>query len=122
MTEVLLIVDVDPREVRHLDPWTEELSADLREIGGVAVRAARAAQAQGDKSAIAIAIGQLVVSGAFGSVAVRQFAQVIVQFLHRHRADSVTVRKGDKEVVIERPSDGQVDALVEQLRDLLSDG
>ncbi len=122
MAELLLTVTIDPREMRQLDQRVEELEKDLRSVRGVAVRRVRAADVPGAKSAVGLAIGSLVVSGALGGAMTSAIRDVLIQFFERRRATSVTLRNGDREVTIERPSDGQVDTIVAQLSDLLSDG
>ncbi|WP_067664914.1 hypothetical protein [Nocardia miyunensis] len=121
MAEVLLTVTLDPGAMRQLDQRMKELETDLRGIRGVAVGRGPVTDIPGAKSGVGFAVGSLVVSGALGGTVTLAIRDVLIQFLTRHRANSVTVRNGDREITIDRPSDGQVDAIVGQLPDLLSD-
>lgn len=120
MSEVLFIIADERGDDEHLDRLAAELAGDLRQVPGVRAETATTAPVAGTKSGIALAIGQLAVSGgALGTVALT-IRSIVTQFLNRNRAESVTVRNGDREITIERPDDEQVDAIVEQLRDLLA--
>ncbi|WP_225727909.1 MULTISPECIES: hypothetical protein [unclassified Nocardia] len=121
MAEVLFIVGSGPRNPERLAELTDELADDLRQIDGVRARVATADADPGTKTGVAQEIGQLIVSGGALSVASLAIRDVALRFLERTRAVSITVRKGKREVVIERPADRQVDQIVEQLRDLLGD-
>ena len=70
---------------------------------------------------MALQIGQLAVSSGALSTVAWMIRDVVIRFLDRTRADSITIRNGDLEVVVERPSDKQVDGLIERLRDVLRD-
>ncbi|WP_319943560.1 effector-associated constant component EACC1 [Nocardia aurantia] len=117
---MLFILAADGRDDERLNRLAEELARDLREIPGVAVTSATSPVVPGTKSGIALAIGQLAVSGGALSAAALVIRGIVEQFLNRNRATSVTVRNGDREVTIERPTDTQVDEIVDQLRDLLA--
>ncbi|MET8877726.1 hypothetical protein [Nocardia sp. NPDC004604] len=122
MTDVVLVINSGGRrDAEWLDELVDELQTDLREIRGLVVRRATAAAGDGMKSGSLEQIGQLVASGgAIGTVA-WAIRDIVIRFLDRTRAASVTVKNGDREVTIARPSDGQVDKIVDQLRDLLDD-
>lgn len=96
----------------------DELAADLREIGGVAVRPALADDA-GGKSGLANEIGQLVLSGGGVGAAAWMVRDVLLRFLERSRAESITLKNGDREVTVVRPTDRQVDELVDRIRNVL---
>ncbi|WP_019932739.1 hypothetical protein [Nocardia sp. BMG111209] len=121
MTEALFVLTAEQLDDERLDRLTQELATDLREIPGVAVTSATEAGPAGTKSGIALAIGSLAVSGGALGAASLTIRGIVEQFLNRNRATSVTVRNGDREITIERPSDTQVDDIVDQLRDLLTD-
>ncbi|WP_280395702.1 hypothetical protein [Nocardia brasiliensis] len=121
MADVLFIVTVDPREEQRLDRLAEELAEELREISGVAVEPVTKAGSSGTKSGTAVELGQLLVSGGALSAASWAVRDIVIRFLARNRAESVTVRKGNRGVTIVRPTDGQVDSVVDQLRSLLGD-
>ncbi|MBY8861869.1 hypothetical protein K7711_35715 [Nocardia sp. CA2R105] len=121
MSAVVFIVATRRGDAEELDQLAGELAEDLREIGGLAVGAVTGSGESGTKSDVALQIGQLAVSsGALGTVA-WMIRDVVIRFLDRTRADSITIRNGKLEVVVERPSDKQVDGLIERLRDVLRD-
>jgi hypothetical protein len=96
----------------------DELADDLREIGGVAVRAVPSASA-GGKSGAAAELGQLVLSSGGVGVAAWAVRDVLLRFLERSRAESITLKNGDREVTVVRPTDGQVDELLDRVRNVL---
>ncbi|MFI9509626.1 hypothetical protein [Nocardia sp. NPDC052566] len=120
MSDVVLTIN-SGRDLEWLDEVTDELHTDLRAIGGLSVRRATAAAPDGTKSDVVTQIGQLVTSGGTGGIAVWAVRDVILRFLERTRATSITVKKGDREVTIARPTDKQVDKALEQLGELLAD-
>lgn len=99
----------------------DELADDLREIGGVAVRAVPSASA-GGKSGVAAELGQFVLSSGGVGVAAWAVRDVLLRFLERSRAESVTLKNGDREVTVVRPTDGQVDELLDRVRNVLDGG
>ncbi|PXX65582.1 hypothetical protein DFR70_104647 [Nocardia tenerifensis] len=121
MADLLFIVTVGPGDTRRLDRLTDELADELREISGVRVGTATTAGSPGTKSGTAIEVGQLLVSGGALGTTAWAIRDIVLRFLARGRAESVTVRNGDRRVTIVRPTDGQVDDLVDQLRGLLAD-
>lgn len=122
MADVVLVINSGSRrDSEWLDELTDELQADLREIRGLVVRRATAAAGDGMKSGALEQVGQLVASGGAIGTAAWAIRDIVIKFLDRTRAGSVTVKNGDREVTIARPSDEQVDKIVDQLRDLLDD-
>jgi hypothetical protein len=105
-----------------LDRLTGELAEDLRDIRSVAVTEVADVGITGTKSGTVLTIGQLAVSGSALTAVTLVIRDVALRFLDRTRAESITISNGEKKVVIERPSDAQVDGLVEQMRDILHDG
>jgi hypothetical protein len=116
MSEVVFTVDASGRDAAWLDEVTGELADDLRAVGGVSVRSATAEAA--GKSGTAHQVGEIVASGSIAAWAVRD---VVRAFLDRTRAASVTIRRGNRKLVIERPTDAQVDRVLTELGDLLRD-
>lgn len=106
---------------RTLDRLTGELAEDLRDIRSVAVTEIADVGITGTKSGTVLTIGQLAVSGSALTAVALVIRDVALRFLDRTRAESITISNGEKKVVIERPSDAQVDGLVEQMRDILHD-
>ncbi|WP_067898391.1 hypothetical protein [Nocardia vaccinii] len=121
MSAVVISVAARRGDTELLDQLAGELAEDLREVRGLTVGAVTVPGEAGTKSEVALQIGQLAVSGgALGTVA-WVIRDIVIRFLDRTRADSITIRNGDLEVFIERPSDRQVDGLIERLRDVLRD-
>ncbi|MEV2223716.1 hypothetical protein AB0E01_28095 [Nocardia vinacea] len=122
MADVVLVINSGSRrDSEWLDELTDELQADLREIRGLVVRRVTTAAGDGMKSGALEQVGQLVASGGAIGTAAWAIRDIVIKFLDRTRAGSVTVKNGDREVTIARASDGQVDKIVEQLRELLDD-
>lgn len=115
MTAVRFTVTGGSGDVRSLDRLTGELADDLREIRSVTVSPVRFSGGTGIAHEAVPAIGQLAVSGAgLGAVALL-IRDVTLRFLERTRADSITISRGERTVVIERRSDD----LIERMRELL---
>lgn len=122
MSDVLLVIDPGPgRGDEWLDGLVGELEADLSEIRGLAVRRVTAEAAHGAKSGVVEQLGQLMLTGGAVGTAAWAIRDVAVRFLERTRAESVTVKKGDREVTIVRPKLSQVDNLIARVDDLLRD-
>jgi hypothetical protein len=119
MSEVVLTVDAGGRDTGWLDEVTGELADDLRAISGVSVRPVTA-PAEG-KSGLVEVVGEVVVSGGGLGVAAWAVRDIVRAFLDRTRAKSVTIRRGNRHLVIERPTDAQVDRVLTELGDLLRD-
>ncbi|GGN99006.1 hypothetical protein [Nocardia rhizosphaerihabitans] len=122
MDDVVLVINSGGRrDAEWLDEVTGELHTDLSEIGGLQVSRVTTAAADGQKSGAVEQIGQLLVSsGAIGAV-VWSIRDVSLKFLERTKADSITIKKGDREVTIVRPGLAQVDNAIEKFGDLLAD-
>ncbi|MFD4428135.1 hypothetical protein [Nocardia sp. NPDC058497] len=122
MDDVVLVINSGGRrDAEWLDAVTGELQTDLSEIGGLQVSRVTKAAADGQKSGAVEQIGQLLVSsGAIGAV-VWSIRDVSLKFLERTKADSITIKKGDREVTIVRPGLAQVDNAIEKFGDLLAD-
>ncbi|MFD6389863.1 hypothetical protein ACWF9G_04270 [Nocardia sp. NPDC055029] len=122
MDDVVLVINSGGRrDAEWLDEVTGELQTDLSEIGGLHVSRVTTAAADGQKSGAVEQIGQLLVSsGTIGAV-VWSIRDVSLRFLERTKADSITIKKGDREVTIVRPGMAQVDNAIEKFGDLLAD-
>ncbi|MEV6427348.1 hypothetical protein [Nocardia sp. NPDC051463] len=122
MSDVVLVINSERRrDPEWLDQLADELQQDLRQIRGLAVRKATTSAAPGAKSGALEQIGQLVASGGAIGTTAWAIRDIVIKFLDRTRATSVTVKRGDKEVTIVRPTDGQVDEIVDRIRDVLDD-
>ncbi|WP_155830393.1 hypothetical protein [Glycomyces tenuis] len=92
----------DGQSASSLDRWCREIEADLRSVRGASVRTAQtAAASEGAKSGAALQIGTLVVSGLLSAAALKAIADVVIAALQRSSAGSVTVRRADREIVME---------------------
>ncbi|WP_169731989.1 hypothetical protein [Glycomyces arizonensis] len=91
----------DGQSMSRLDRWCQEIETDLRSVRGVSVEPAAAEAAPGTKSGAAQQIGTLIVSGLLSAAALKSIADVVIAALQRSSAGSVTVKRGDREVVME---------------------
>lgn len=122
VSDVLLAINSGPgRNTEWVDGLVGELQADLSEIRGLAARRVTAEAVPGEKSGAVEQIGQLMLTGGAVGTAAWAIRDIVVRFLERTRAESVTIKKGDREVTITRPTIAQVDAIVARVHDLLSD-
>ncbi|WP_280299240.1 hypothetical protein [Nocardia neocaledoniensis] len=118
---VLVINSGGRRDAEWLDEITGELRADLTEIAGLRVAPVTTAAAGGEKSGAVEQIGQLLLSGGALGTVVWAIRDVSLKFLERSKAESITIKRGDREVTIVRPGLAQVDNVVEKFGDLLRD-
>ncbi|MEV0331134.1 hypothetical protein [Nocardia sp. NPDC050717] len=121
MDGVVLVINSGGRDAEWLDEITGELRADLAEIGGLRVTPVTTAAAGGEKSGAVEQIGQLLLSGGALGTVVWAIRDVSLKFLERSKAESITIKRGDREVTIVRPGLAQVDNVVEKFGDLLRD-
>jgi hypothetical protein len=122
MSDVVFVIATGRgRDPGWLDQVTDELADDLQAIGVTTARRTSVGFERGVKSGTMATFGELVASGGAAGVAAWTLRDIIRAFLERTRAGSVTVRKGDRELTIERPTDGQVDDIVARMEDLLRD-
>jgi hypothetical protein len=85
--------------------WRDEnarlLARDLVHVPGLVVDPLRTAVADdGTKSGVVEHVGALVVSGLLSAAGLKAMGDVIVAFLGRDAARSITFRRGDQEVTI----------------------
>lgn len=118
MAAVRFTVTGGSGDVRLLDRLTGELADDLRDIRSVTVSQVRFSGSTGIAHDAVPAIGQLAVSGAGLGAVVLMIRDVALRFLERTGANSITITRGERRVVIEHPSDD----LIERMRDVLSEG
>jgi hypothetical protein len=133
VTELAIRVLADePVDEQRLDEQTRALAADLRAIGGLAVRpavaaaspaasaAAAAAAAAGTKAGASESIGYLIVSGLLSASTLGAVRDVIVAYLARSGARRIDVTVGDKHVTIDGASADDVSSVARQLTELVS--
>lgn len=119
MVDVVLEVrGAQGEDAERIQQLADELGDDLREIGGVAVRPVPASGVKG-KAGPAAEIGQLLLSGGGVGAAAWMVRDVLLRFLERSRAESVTLKNGEREVTVVRPTDRQVDELLDRIRNVL---
>lgn len=97
-----------------LDRRCRELADDLRRVRGVAVAPVRVDGTPGTKSGIVELIGTIAVSG-LTVAAVKVIGDVIVAYLNRSGASSITIRQGDKEVVVQGKPSAEQEEMVRRL-------
>jgi hypothetical protein len=122
VSDVLLAIDPGRgRGGERLDELVGELQADLREIRGVAARRVTTGAQPGEKSGAVEQLGQLLLTGGAVGTTAWAIRDVLLRFMERTKAESVTIKKGDREITIVGPQRGQVDAIVQQVDALLRD-
>jgi len=121
LTELAIRVLADePGDEQRLDEQTRGLAADLRAIGGLAVRPAVAAASAGTKAGASESIGYLIVSGLLSASTLGAVRDVIVAYLARSGARRIDVTVGDKHVTIDGASADDVSSVARQLTELVS--
>lgn len=115
MTEVTLLIDSGDIDDADADHLSIILFNDLRAVGLVEVsRTPRDAPA-GSKSGTVSTIGELVLSGVFSVATVTAIAKVIISYLDRTKARSVSWSDGNRVVKITAVSKRDQRRLVEKL-------
>ena len=97
MSEVVLRIDDDPDQLPRL---TTALFQDLHSSGLVDVERARAEAPAGAKAGIGADILELIIKGVFSTATVGAVTKIVLAFLERTKARSVTWVSGDKKVVV----------------------
>lgn len=122
MTQFLVQVVVgDSTDPRRLDDLTGRLARDLRAIRELSVRPEVTPSLPGSKSATLGQIGTLAVSGLLSAAGLGALRDIIVAYLQRSGARAVTVRAGDREVVLTGISAADLSAVTSELRTLMRD-
>ncbi|HEY0696677.1 MAG TPA: hypothetical protein VGD43_02580 [Micromonospora sp.] len=120
MGQLLVQVDVDEMtDPRRLYELTNQLARDLRSIRDVIVDRVTAPAGPDTKSPTVGQIGGLVLSGLLSAAGITALKDIVVAFVQRSGARSVTVRKGDNEVVLTGVSRRDLSAAAQQLERLL---
>ncbi|MBE1489639.1 hypothetical protein [Plantactinospora soyae] len=101
MQQILVQVTADDAtDPRRLERLTTQLAQDLRAIREISVRPAVAPPQQGAKSATISQVGSLVVSGLLSAAGLNALRDIIVAYLQRSSARSITLRVGEREVIL----------------------
>lgn len=98
MPAVVLTFAFDAAQPDQAERWTRLLQQELRKLGLVRVDRGRAQDADGAKSALALEIGQLVLTGTFSAAVVTAIAQVIVARINRGGVNKVSLGDGDDKI------------------------
>ena len=114
----IVMTAAEGQSASRLDRQCRELEADIRRIRGVAAIPVEREAPDGTKSGVAQEIGMLVVSGLTSGTAITALATIIVAAIKRSTAGSITLRRGDTEIVADGLSPKEVaeklDKLVEE--------
>jgi hypothetical protein len=121
MRSVRMHVVVDgPGDARRQDESTRQLARDLRQVGGLSVTPLETAPAAGGKSGTVQHIGALVVSGVLSAAGLKAIGEVIVAYLARSGARQITLRDGDREVIVSGAAAADVAEVVRNIDKLLA--
>jgi hypothetical protein len=112
MPHVTLRVDADPVQ---LDRLTSALFRDVRELALVKVAKGRDTAPEGAKSGTGSPIADLVLTGLFSAGTVTAITKVVLAYLERTKARSVTWIDGDKSVLFTGISSDDQRALAQAL-------
>jgi hypothetical protein len=115
MDEVVLHIYNGDGDASRLDRVTTALYDDLRESGAVRVRRADQDAEAGAKSGVGGSIAELVLTGTLSGGTVTAVYKVIVAWLDRTKARSVTWKDGEKELVLTAVSSKEQRRVFEQL-------
>lgn len=98
-----LLVDVNEAEPRRLDEAARTMGEDLRRVG-VRADLEAAAVSGGGKSGQGMLVGSLVVTGVLSGTALNAIAKVVVAFVNRAAARTVTIVDGDQRITLKAAS------------------
>lgn len=119
MSEVVLRIDAEPAQQARL---TTVLFQDLRATGLVKVAKAREEAPADAKAGVGSDLAELIVSGVFSAGTVTAVTKIVVAYLERTKARSVTWIDGDKKVVFTGIARDDQKALAEALAAAEEDG
>ncbi|WP_433161453.1 hypothetical protein [Kribbella sp. CA-247076] len=114
MTEIRSRISFDAFETDDdlvLDRLSKELAVRLRDVGEVSYAAAPVAP--GDKGAGELMVATLNVLTGVDPAQIEAMIRILGSFTRRNAGRRVHVRVGDRELSIDRPTDAQVDSIVE---------
>jgi hypothetical protein len=123
MQQILIQVTADDAtDPRRLERLTSQLAQDLRAIGEISVRPAVGSAPQGGKSATISQVGSLVLSGLLSAAGLNALRDIIVAYLQRSSAHSITLRAGEREVTLTGGAGAkELAAVSKQLQALVSE-
>lgn len=112
-----LIVRVDAGENESstgVDRRCRELTLELHQVAGVSVGPVRIDGEPGTKAGLTEVIGLIAVSGA-SAATIKAVTNVLIAYINRSTASSITIRREDKEVIIEGSPTRSAEELAKQL-------
>ena len=115
MTEFTLSIEPDQHDATRLDQLTRQLFQELRAFGGLSIDRPEGRAPAGSKSGIATSIGDLILRGTLSAGSVTALTGVIVAWIKRTGARSVTVKRGKDEYTITGMSAADQHKLVDWL-------
>ncbi|HEY3504369.1 MAG TPA: hypothetical protein VGN37_16490 [Actinocatenispora sp.] len=119
MGTIRLELDAGPVRPAELDRACGDLADDLRRVRHVAVTRAPGTAVDGAKSPLADSLDTLLLTGTFSVAVVRAVRDVLLAYLKRGQARSVTVERGGARMVVTVASDEEVAAVTSQLDAIL---
>lgn len=119
MGTIRLEVDAGPVRPDTLDRACGDLADDLRQVRHVVVTRAPGTAVDGAKSPLADSLDTLLLTGTFSVAVVRSVRDVLLAFLRRGQARSVTVERGDTRLVVTAATDEEIAAVTRRLDTIL---
>jgi hypothetical protein len=119
MPTVRMQIDAGPVRASETDRACAALADDLRQVRHVVVDTAPGTVGAGTKSPLTDSLDTLLVTGTFSVAVVKSVRDVVLAFLARGQARSVTVEKGDARLVVTAATDDQLAAVVARLDAIL---
>lgn len=118
MSELRVELDVAHLHPVDQDAARRQLAERLRQVGGVTVAPVPVAAADGTKG-VGYDLASLLLGGTLSAATVRTAGKVVVAYLERAKARSVTFRRGDVSVKLAGQSAADQDALLDRLAALV---
>jgi hypothetical protein len=100
MAEFSLSIEPDHSDPARLDQLTRQLFQELSAFGGLSIDRPDGEAPEGAKSGIAATIGELLVRGTLSAGAVTALTSVLVAWIKRTGARSITVKRGTDELTV----------------------
>ncbi|QFU92610.1 hypothetical protein YIM_37265 [Amycolatopsis sp. YIM 10] len=110
----VLVTTDDDSDKRRLAMATANLARELTQARFAAALDQGSGDAPaGSKSATAVTIGSIAVSGVFSAAALRQLTRIVTAYIQRGSARKIKITDGDREIVIDGLSGKAQQALID---------
>ncbi len=113
MTEVLLVIDHRNPDPGAMDAAARGLERELSRAGAPVTRAPEAS-VEHAKSGAGTSLTDLVLTGGLSAAVVSAVASVVVGYIQRGAARSVTLKRGDRSLQVTGASEDDIQKIVEK--------